>query len=55
VVTPGTQHNILNTGAVDMKVFTIYTPPNHIDGTIHHTKADADADVGDETFGESVL
>lgn len=53
VVTPGTQHNFLNTGKVPMKIFTTYAPPNHIDGRIQHTKADADADVADEAFDAS--
>ncbi len=53
VVTPGTKHNFLNTGTVSLKIYTVYAPPNHVDGTIHKTKADADADVKDEAFGES--
>lgn len=53
VVTPGTQHNFRNTGSVPMKIFTTYAPPNHIDGRIQKTKADADADVDDEAFGEA--
>jgi mannose-6-phosphate isomerase-like protein (cupin superfamily) len=55
VVTPNTKHNFLNTGTEIMKVYTVYAPPNHIDGRIHVTKADADADVEDEAFGESIL
>jgi mannose-6-phosphate isomerase-like protein (cupin superfamily) len=51
VVTPGTQHNFLNTGAEPLRIYTIYAPANHIDGRVHHTKADADADVADEEFG----
>ena len=53
VVTPGTQHNFRNTGSTPMKIFTTYAPPNHIDGRIQKTKADADADVDDEAFGEA--
>lgn len=55
VVTPGTRHNFLNTGALSMKVYTVYVPPNHIDGTIHENKAAAVADVADEEFGHSVV
>jgi mannose-6-phosphate isomerase-like protein (cupin superfamily) len=55
VVTPGTKHNVLNTGAGNLKVYTIYAPANHIDGIIHVTKADADADIADEAFGEAVI
>jgi len=55
VVTPGTKHNFLNTGTDSLKVYTIYAPPNHINGRIHITKADADKDVEDEAFGEGGL
>lgn len=48
VVTAGTKHNFKNTGAEDLKVYTVYAPPNHIDGRVHVTKAEADADVADE-------
>jgi len=53
VVTPGTQHNFTNTGTEVLKIYTVYAPPNHIDGRIHVTKADADADVEDEAVGEA--
>jgi mannose-6-phosphate isomerase-like protein (cupin superfamily) len=53
VVTPGAKHNFLNTGSESLKVATIYAPANHIDGRIHATKADADADTEDEEFGHS--
>ncbi len=54
VVTPGIKHNFINTGSESLKVFTIYAPANHIDGRIHKTKQDAEADVEDEAFGEKV-
>ncbi len=54
VVSPGTKHNIKNTGTQSLKVYTVYAPPNHIDGRVHKTKADADADVEDEKVGEGV-
>ena len=44
LVPAGTRHNISNTGADPMKLYTIYSPPNHRDGVVHHTKADATAD-----------
>jgi mannose-6-phosphate isomerase-like protein (cupin superfamily) len=44
VVPAGTTHNIINTGSVPMKLYTIYAPPNHRDGVVHHTRADALAD-----------
>ena len=51
VVTPGTKHNFINTGDDIVKIITTYSPPNHIDGRVHVTKADADADEEDEDFG----
>lgn len=53
VVTPGTRHNFKNTGTEPLKVATVYAPPNHIDGRVHATKADADADAEDEAFGHA--
>lgn len=53
VVVPGTEHNFTNSGSVDLKIYTVYAPPNHIDGRIHKTKADADADTADEAIGEN--
>ncbi len=53
VVTAGTKHNFKNTGTEDLKIYTVYAPPNHIDGRIHRTKEDADADTADEAIGES--
>ncbi|HUC88969.1 MAG TPA: cupin domain-containing protein [Candidatus Paceibacterota bacterium] len=51
VVVPGTEHNFINTGAVPLKIYTVYAPPNHIDGTTEATKAEADANVQDEAYG----
>lgn len=45
VVPAGTKHNIVNTGSTAMKLYTIYSPPNHRDGVVHQTKADAQADT----------
>jgi mannose-6-phosphate isomerase-like protein (cupin superfamily) len=43
VIPQGTLHNIINTSATEpMKLYTLYAPPNHKDGTIHKTKAEAD-------------
>lgn len=42
VVPAGAQHNVLNTSSRrDLKLYTIYSPPNHPEGTIHPTKAAA--------------
>lgn len=54
IVPPGTQHNFINTGKVPLQIFTMYAPPNHINGRIQHTIADEKADVADETFGNAV-
>lgn len=43
VIPAGTRHNIINTGDKPMKLYTIYTPPEHADGTIHKTKKEAEA------------
>ena len=43
-VPAGTNHNFINTGATDLKLFTVYSPPQHKPGTIHKTKVEADAD-----------
>ncbi len=44
LVPAGTTHNIINTGDVPLKLYTIYSPPNHRDGVVHHTRAEAEAD-----------
>lgn len=45
VIPQGTLHNIVNTsGDKPMKLYTLYAPPNHKEGTVHKTKADAEAD-----------
>ena len=53
VVTAGTKHNFKNTGAEDLKIYTVYAPPNHIDGRVHRTKIEADVDTADEAIGET--
>lgn len=45
LVPAGTRHNIINTGELPLKLYTIYSPPNHRDGVVHHTPADAEADA----------
>ena len=44
LVPAGTNHNIINTGSAPLKLYTIYSPPNHRDGVVHHTRAEAEAD-----------
>jgi mannose-6-phosphate isomerase-like protein (cupin superfamily) len=43
-VPAGTRHNFVNEGSADLKLYTVYTAPKHAPGTIHRTKAEADAD-----------
>lgn len=44
LVPAGTKHNIVNTSKEKpLKLYTVYSPPNHRDGVIHKTKADAQA------------
>ncbi len=44
IVPMGTEHNIMNTSATEsLKFYTIYSPAHHEDGTVHHTKAEAEA------------
>lgn len=53
VVVPGTEHNFWNTGTDPLKIYTVYAPPNHLDGLVEVTKADADANTADEAVGEA--
>ncbi len=43
IVPAGTWHNVINTGKEPLKLYSIYTPPEHPPGTVHKTKAEADA------------
>ena len=47
IVPGGTGHNVINTGDGELKLYSIYSPPEHPDGTVHPTKADSDADEHD--------
>jgi len=48
VVPAGSMHNVINTSSVNpLKLYTIYMPPHHKDGTVHTTKAIAEADTED--------
>lgn len=40
IVPAGMKHNVINTGEVDLKLYTLYAPPEHKDGLIEKTKAD---------------
>jgi mannose-6-phosphate isomerase-like protein (cupin superfamily) len=43
VVPAGVWHNVVNTGDGELKLYSLYSPPEHPDGTVHRTKADAEA------------
>ena len=45
-VPAGTRHNFRNTGNVPLRLYTVYAPPEHAPGTVHQTKAEADAAEG---------
>ena len=44
LVPAGAKHNIINTGSVPMKLYTLYSPPNHRDSVVHHTSVEAEKD-----------
>lgn len=44
IVPAGIWHNVVNIGDDDVKLYSLYSPPEHPDGTVHRTKAEADAD-----------
>lgn len=48
IVPAGARHNVVNTGNGPLQLYTLYAPPEHRDGVVHVTKADADA--SDEHF-----
>jgi mannose-6-phosphate isomerase-like protein (cupin superfamily) len=41
IVPAGVWHNVVNTGNGELKLYSLYSPPEHPDGTVHATKADA--------------
>lgn len=43
IVPAGARHNVRNTGDEPLRLYTIYSPPEHVDGVVHSTKGDADA------------
>lgn len=51
VIPAGTRHNVINGSDGEMKLYTIYSPPEHKDGVIHQTRADAVADKEDHFDG----
>ncbi|HLM83911.1 MAG TPA: cupin domain-containing protein [Candidatus Bathyarchaeia archaeon] len=54
VVPAGTKHNFVNTSASEtMKLYTVYSPPEHLDGVVHATKEDAENDTEDHFDGKT--
>lgn len=43
IVPAGARHNIINSGKEPLRLYTLYAPPEHRDGAVHRTKADADS------------
>jgi mannose-6-phosphate isomerase-like protein (cupin superfamily) len=43
IVPAGVWHNVVNTGTDELKLYSLYSPPEHPPNTVHHTKADAEA------------
>lgn len=43
IVPAGVWHNVINSGPGDLKLYSLYSPPEHPDGTVHGTKADTEA------------
>ena len=43
IVPAGARHNVVNTGDEPLKLYTLYAPPEHRDGTVHKTREEADA------------
>ncbi len=52
VVPAGSWHNVINTGEVALKLYSVYSPPEHKDGTVHTTKADEEEEHFDGTTTE---
>lgn len=47
IVPAGVWHNVVNIGDEDVRLYSLYSPPEHPDGTVHRTKAEADAAESD--------
>jgi mannose-6-phosphate isomerase-like protein (cupin superfamily) len=54
IVPAGARHNVVNTGSAPLRLYTIYGPPEHKDGTVHKDKEQAERDHdNDEWTGET--
>ncbi len=52
VIPAGMNHNVINTGETELKLYSVYSPPEHMDGTVHATKADEQEEHFDGTTTE---
>jgi len=50
IVPSGARHNVRNTGTVPLKLYSIYGPPEHLEGVVQATKAEADRRHPDEEW-----
>ena len=50
IVPAGARHNVVNTGEEPLKLYTLYGPPEHRDGTVHKDKAQAERDHDDDEW-----
>lgn len=55
IIPAGTWHNVINTGNIPLKLYSIYAPPNHPFGTVHATKEDASSGEEDRGHGNGNL
>ncbi|MDO8742195.1 MAG: cupin domain-containing protein [bacterium] len=53
IIPEGTRHNVINTGLVSLKLYTVYSPPEHKDGVMQETKADERSEHFDGTTTEA--
>ncbi|MEK7580101.1 MAG: cupin domain-containing protein [Patescibacteria group bacterium] len=53
IIPAGANHNVINSMSGEMKLYTLYSPPNHQDGVIHKTKAEASADEEEHFEGKT--
>jgi len=53
VIPAGAKHNVINDGTENLKLYSIYSPPHHVDGIVHKTKAEALADKTDKYEGKT--
>jgi len=50
IIPAGAEHNITNTGEEKMKLYTLYAPPEHKEGTVHRTKEEAEQNHDEDHF-----